>query len=787
MLHNIPFELQQLDQWVVATGAVDPFTGKRNKVPLNPRTGAKADPTDRSTWGSFAEAQRCGYPFVGFVLSKEDPYCIIDLDDPSVDSDLQPLPPELVEKFAATHERILAGFPSYSELSQSGRGVHIICKGSIPHGVRRGKVEIYSDQRYMICTGNVHKPLPIIECQDQLMAMFYAMNAEQPSTDLVQVEGHLTDEQIYHMASTAANAAKFSELWAGEWRHRPEWQSQSEADFALLSMLAFYTKDNEQVRRLFRWSGLVRDKSLRTDTYLDTALRKIRAKEIPLIDFSAITIKHTQTNLPLHDEQAHQRENQSPPPADGGNQLDPSGAVEGAAVPSNPCNGAGAGPEHQEVNFPPGLVGDIATFIHACAIRPVPEIALAASLALVAGVAGRTYNISGSGLNQYIIVIARTGSGKEGAAKSIDILLNAVRPQIPMVDMFIGPGQFASGQGLLRSLGKSPCFVSVLGEIGLQLKAICDRNASPAQTMLKKVLLDIYAKSGFSSILYPSAYSDTEKDTKLVQAPNVTVFGESTAENFYDSLDASNIAEGLVPRFSIFEYDGPRPPRNPAAFAPPPKALVDQFAALLATSIAAQQNRAFCPVQIEEDAQALLDSFDKQADAEMNGALFDVNRQLWNRAHLKALKLAALVAVGRNPSQPIVSRDDAGWAIALTARDIRKLLKHFSSGDIGQGDERLEADLRRAVDDLCGMTKPEKKNYKIPDKMLEHQVIPVGYLKRRLRPLAAYRNHRLGANAALALTVKAMLEAGELQLVAPLQAAQMFQTSVPIYVKGPQW
>lgn len=405
----------------------------------------------------------------------------------------------------------------------------------------------------------------------------------------------------------------------------------------------------------------------------------------------------------------------------------------------------------------------------------------------MAGVAGRTYNVSGSGLNQYIIVIARTGSGKEGAAKSIDILLNAVRPQIPMVDMFIGPGQFASGQGLLRSLGKSPCFVSVLGEIGLQLKAICDKNASPSQTMLKKVLLDIYAKSGFTSVLYPSAYSDTEKDTKLVQAPNVTIFGESTSENFYDSLDASNIAEGLVPRFSIFEYDGPRPPRNPAAFAPPPKSLVDQFATLLATSISAQQNRAFCPVQIEEDAQALLDGFDKQADAEMNSALFDVNRQLWNRAHLKALKLAALVAVGRNPNQPIVSRDDAAWAIALTARDIRKLLKHFQSGDIGQGDERLEADLRRAVDDLCRMKAGEKGHYDIPEKMRELPVVPLVYLKKRLRALAAYRNHRLGANAALSLTVKSMLESGELQMVPPIQAASQFQTATAVYVKGPQW
>jgi hypothetical protein len=792
MLHYIPFELQQLDQWVVATGVVDPLTGKRNKVPLNPRTGAKADPTDRSTWGSFQEAQACGYPLVGFVLSKEDPYCIIDLDDPSVDSDGQPLDPELAQKYADSHARILEGFQSYSELSQSGKGLHIICKGAIPHGTRRGKVEIYSDNRYMICTGNVFRPLPIVDCQEQLLGMFHAMNAEQPVTNLVQIDGHMTDDAVFDMASRAANSQKFLLLWSGNWKPTGEWPSQSEADFALLSMLAFYTKDNEQVRRIFRWSGLVRDKSAEgNDKYLDFALRKIRAKEVPLIDFSALTLKHTQTQLALrHDESSNQSNDQvaveaersGPAPDSPAGTDDTSPADENGRAVTAACFQEG-----EQIENPPGLIGELAEYIYGAAIRPVREVSLAAALSLVAGVAGRTYNISDSGLNQYIIVIARTGSGKEGAQKGINKIIAAVRPQVPMVDNFVGPSKFASGQGLLRALDRQPCFVSVLGEIGLQLKAICDKNASPSQVMLKQVILDIYAKSDFQSVLRPSAYSDSEKDTKLVQAPNVTIFGESTAENFYDSLDASNIAEGLIPRFSIFEYLGPRPPRNPNAFGPPERALVDRFAALLATCIAAGQNRAFCPIQINEEAKGMLDEFDRQADAEMNGAIFDVNRQLWNRAHLKALKLAGLVAVGCNAHAPVVTAEYAAWAIKITTRDIKRLLKHFASGDIGQGDERLEADLRRAIDDLCAMKPATKAHYDIPEKMRELPVVPLVYLKKRLRALSAFRNHRLGANAALTLSLKSMLESGELQLVSPLQAASQFQTATPLYVKGPQW
>lgn len=813
MLHNIPFELQQLDQWVVATGVIMP-DGKRNKVPLNPRTGKKADPTDRSTWGSFQEAMACGYPLVGFVLSKEDPYCIIDLDPPETD--------EQIER----HQKILEAFETYAELSQSGNGMHIICRASVPHGVRRDKVEVYSDSRYMICTGVTYKELPIVDCQALVDDMFKSMNADQPRVGLVQYDSLMSDDDVLAMAQRAVNGHKFCQLWQGEWRGVPEWPSQSEADFALLSMLGFYTNDNAQVRRLFRLSELgKRDKAVRNDTYIDHALSKIRAKKVPFIDFTKLLRGQTVD-----------RENSAGPGATQGSEATDPGAIESNAQ-ANPDRETGAvTDEHSShqiqaketriefradgegggeigsgeagataeaiqprgadmprdggeraLDYPPGFIGELAQYFYSSAIRPVPEIALAAAIALTAGVAGRTYNISGSGLNQYLVVIARTGSGKEGAAKAIDMMVSAVRSRIPMVEQFIGPGAFASGQGLLRALDKQECFVSVLGEIGLTLQTICDIKAGTAQIMLKKVLLDIYAKSGYNSILRPSVYSETEKNTKVVQAPNVTIFGESTPESFYDALDATAIAQGLVPRFSIFEYDGPRPKRNAHAFTPPTKALVDKFADLLTVALAAQQNRVHCPVQVDADAQQLFDQFDSLCDDRMNADKGDVNLQLWNRAHLKALKMGALIAVGENPNMPIVSASAAQWAISLTERDIAKLLSHFAAGDIGSGDTRMEADLRRAVNDYLALRVNARREYQIAERIIEHPIVPIGYLRRRLRGLASFRNDRRGANAALAAIIKALCEAGELQQVPPLQAIQEFGINTPLYTIGSAW
>jgi hypothetical protein len=758
MLHNIPFELQQLRQWVCAGP---------NKLPLNPRTGQAADVTDPDTWGTFEEARKTGYKHIGFVLKRNGPYSIIDLDEP------------LNEVQIERHSKIAKAFESYSEVSQSGKGVHIIVKGSIPQGVRRDKVEVYSDSRYMICTGNVLNQLPITEQQSLLDSLFEEMN-KSVKAELVQVNGSLTDEQIYNMAGSAANSGNFLMLWAGNWQGK--YESQSEADFALLSMLCFYTQDNEQVRRIFRFSELgKRDKATKNDKYLDRALQKIRGAEMPLVDFSALL-----KTQPKYNE--HRFENKSQ------NGLqDTTETIAGNS--SGGKNGAETGEElsidsgkaEETIEPPTGFVGELARYIFESAIRPVPEIALATAIALTAGVVGRSYNISGLGLNQYLVILAKTGSGKEGAATGIDALISAVRNQVPMVDQFVGPAAFASGQALVRVLDKQPCFVSVLGEFGLTLKDICDEKASSAHVMLKKALLDLYAKSGHSKILRSSVYSESDKNTKIVQAPNVTILGESTPESFYQGVNSSAISAGLLPRFSIFEYNGPRPARNPNPFQPPSEALVNRFIEFLMVSLATQQNNTFCPVQINADAKIVLDDFDTHVDREMRQANQDVILQLWNRAHLKALKLAALIAVGNNAHQPIIDRECALWSIKVVTRDITKLLAKFVAGEIGSGDLRMESDVRRAIIDYLELSHSERKRYQVPESIANEAIVPFGFLRRRLRGLASFTSDRRGANAALASILNSLCEAGEIVKLHPAQTIAPFGINTPLYILGSNW
>jgi hypothetical protein len=339
-------------------------------------------------------------------------------------------------------------------------------------------------------------------------------------------------------------------------------------------------------------------------------------------------------------------------------------------------------------------------------------------------------------------------------------------------------------------LDKNPCFVSVLGEFGLTLQQMCSPNANGAQVMLKKVLLDIYAKSGWSKTLRSSVYSDSDKNTKSIQAPNVTIFGESNPEKFYEGLDAGIIAEGLLPRFSIFEYTGPRPDSNPSAFAPPPDGLVRYFAGLAAVAMQSQQARTCSPVQLDRYALPLLGNggeFDRYATDEINAEQGDVSKQLWNRAHLKALKMAALIAVGANPYQPIVTREIADWSIDLVRNDISKLLKKFEGGEVGSGDVRLELDVRRAVAHYLAMSQFDRIGYNCPQKMATLPLVPLQYLRRRLRLLVNFRNDRRGANAAMMATLNALVEGEVLTRISPIQAREQCGTTAPVYGIGPAW
>jgi putative DNA primase/helicase len=121
---RIPAELRALPQWVSwRFGSIRP-NGKSPKVPINPNTGTCASVTDPTTWADFQTAcASVGGNGVGFVLTPDDPYAVIDLDEcrNSETGKTHPWVQELVKNLN-----------SYAEISPSGRGLHIWLRARLP-------------------------------------------------------------------------------------------------------------------------------------------------------------------------------------------------------------------------------------------------------------------------------------------------------------------------------------------------------------------------------------------------------------------------------------------------------------------------------------------------------------------------------------------------------------------------------------------------------------------------------------------------------------------------------
>jgi putative DNA primase/helicase len=141
---SIPEELRVRPQWVVWKAVGD----KLDKVPYSPRTGRRASSTDLLTWSTFQEAleayENGEYAGLGFVFSSADPYTGIDLDD-CVDAD---------GEIAVWALEIARYFDSYTELSATGTGLHVIVRGEVPNR-RKGGVEVYCSKRFFTVTGHV--------------------------------------------------------------------------------------------------------------------------------------------------------------------------------------------------------------------------------------------------------------------------------------------------------------------------------------------------------------------------------------------------------------------------------------------------------------------------------------------------------------------------------------------------------------------------------------------------------------------------------------------------------
>ena len=299
-LLDIPDELKGYNQWVVWRYEKDPKREKPLKVPYSPLTGNRTGTTDkeRSTWGSFDQAVAAynsgQFSGIGFVFHKSDPFVGIDLDHCAVEGRPDSWAEKIIERFA-----------TYTEISPSGTGFHLIVKGRKPGkkckkpraclqkneaGEFVDDLEMYDANRYFTVTGKTYGEPLIQEAVDSLNHLYWdEMEADQPqlpertgqpeplskpsqpdSKPVNSGQGVQygrggywkipeDDRELLAEVEKSKQGARFFRWYNGDLSMNGG--DHSAADLAFCGALAFWTgKDAGRMDRIFRTSRLMRPK-----------------------------------------------------------------------------------------------------------------------------------------------------------------------------------------------------------------------------------------------------------------------------------------------------------------------------------------------------------------------------------------------------------------------------------------------------------------------------------------------------------------------------------------------
>lgn len=172
---NIPATLKEEPNWI-GWKAV-PNGDCIEKIPVNPSTGHYASSTNPDTWTDYSTAAKIASTQdgvgLGFVFKQAGGIVGIDLDkcrDPDTGA---------VTPWA---DEIVRTLNSYTEVSPSGKGLHVYVRGTLPPGKRkRGQVEAYEQGRFFTVTGQyLAGTPPTIEERTAELRAFHAQFLADP-------------------------------------------------------------------------------------------------------------------------------------------------------------------------------------------------------------------------------------------------------------------------------------------------------------------------------------------------------------------------------------------------------------------------------------------------------------------------------------------------------------------------------------------------------------------------------------------------------------------------------
>lgn len=255
----LPEALRNRDQFVVTS----------SKSPIEPSNDWPIPDCQLS----FDEAMRVARSedgAVAFCFHEDDPFIGIDLDDVRTDDVL-----------SDEVQSIISELNSYTEISQSGTGLHIIVEGELlPDRSHRGDlngeghIEMYDDKRYFVLTGATVGDTISVEARPNAVRDIQTQYLD-PNDPCIETKGEISNdtrsqgqvspEQIRKTICAYAQDDRYDtsmeliHLWRGQ--SSAFGGDDSAADMAFVCHLCFWCRrDPDLIDNCFRNSGRMRPK-----------------------------------------------------------------------------------------------------------------------------------------------------------------------------------------------------------------------------------------------------------------------------------------------------------------------------------------------------------------------------------------------------------------------------------------------------------------------------------------------------------------------------------------------
>lgn len=597
-------DLKKVKQWVCWDGR----TGR--KTPINPRGGA-ASSTDPNTWGSYLDAVEStninGYDGVGFVFSKDDDFCGVDLDDCIDDNG------KISEKAA----KIVAELGSYTEISPSGKGLKIFgtCN-RIMKGRNKDNVEAYTFGRFFTVTGDIvgentrladlgkwfsencethnTKPTTTVKNSGQYPSDLETRARKYLSTIGPCIQGQNGDRKLFSVVSVLVvnfglDANDATRLIMEDYNDRcePPWEDY---DVRRKAEMLMATRETDS-----------RYKSMWENT------KSVDSKEDRDGEFIA-GIMANRHSEPL--------------------------------------------PQRFIDELKPGPIRSMYEYILSTSARNSTGIAFSGALTWYCGLlAGKVMDESGTKTNLYSITLAPSSAGKQAPQ-------DAIRAVTDTAGSDWVAGKVTSDSAIGSILRTNPNSLCLWDEVGIFFQ----KSKTGVQGTITDLLLDLWG--AVNSKFRLKQFADSDKDI-VIDRPCFGFHGWSTSDHFWAGLTRMHLRDGFAGRLLVFDT-GPRCERKRKRYQEPPRELieVDQFwsqsSGDLLQDIGVKDRPQAKIISVTDEAEEVFDAMWDKVESFTS----DDDQAIWGRAPEKARKIALALACQKGPNAQ-VNAEHAAYACDL--------------------------------------------------------------------------------------------------------------------------